>query len=356
MIAFTITAVGDISLADHLLCSGFGVKSMIEKNGYNFIFKNIISKLAGDDVVFGNLEGVLSKKDESGSLDSTLFRGNPDHIVILKDAGFNLLNIANNHTMQHGRDAFVDMTDIMRNKSINPLGIRKASGLHSRPVFFENDKKKVVFLGYSFEKDGYQDSDLPYAIGNLDNIKYDITKLRNAADIVVISCHWGLELMSKPSNSTIILARQIIDAGADMILGHHSHTIQGIERYKNKLIIYSLGNFVFDLQWDVNTRRTGIFKIVIDETNRLDYDFIPIFINDNHQPVLAQGQHIATLNEISPDISDTTTEYDNLSYYLEYNRCERMLTHHKMRFVCKNYWRMEKRALLYLVKKQLRFA
>ena len=133
--SLTIAVVGDICLSDHLLCYGFGVKSAVDKYGDEFIFKNIIPLLDDADIIFGNLECVLSNKGlKDNDIKSRLFRGKPEHISVLKKAGFNILNIANNHTMQYGCEAFIDMERLLLENSIDPLGVKGDDKYNSKPV------------------------------------------------------------------------------------------------------------------------------------------------------------------------------------------------------------------------------
>jgi gamma-polyglutamate biosynthesis protein CapA len=350
-----ITAVGDICLSDHILCSGFGVKSTIGKYGKDYLFQNVKEYFQDSDIVFANLECVLSNKNlDANDIRSTLFRGSPEYIDILKKAGFNILNIANNHSMQHGFEAFNDMKMNLQKNSIHPLGIKDVNNLLSLPVIFDITNIKIAFIGYSLEKDKYSDDELPYAKGDLSNIKKDISDLKKLADIIIVSVHWGLELMLSPSNNTIKLARQIIDSGADIILGHHSHTLQGIERYKDKLINYSLGNFVFDLLWDTNARRTGIFKIYIDSTKNITYKFIPVFINNHNQPIITKDSSESLISNTFTQDPDKDIEHENLRYYLETCRLEKQLVYKKLLFVFKNIGKINKKALSYLMREKLK--
>ena len=355
--SLTIAVVGDICLSDHLLCYGFGVKSAVDKYGDEFIFKNIIPLLDDADIIFGNLECVLSNKGlKDNDIKSRLFRGKPEHISVLKKAGFNILNIANNHTMQYGCEAFIDMERLLLENSIDPLGVKGDDKYNSKPVLYDIKNKKIAMLGYSFEKDRHADGELAYAKGNFETIRQDIAELKNNEnpDYIILSCHWGLELMLRPSNHTVKLARQLIDIGVDIILGHHSHTLQGCETYKNKLIIYSLGNFIFDLQWDVNTRKTGIYKIAISDNGQINHNFIPIYINNNYQPTLDGINSDIWDKKQIPDDPDEDIEYANLIYYSEYNKLEKKLYFKKLIFVLKNIWRLKARVIIQLVKQKIK--
>ncbi len=349
----SIAAVGDICLADHILCTGFGVRTNIEKHGYDFLFRNVKKYFTNNDINFGNLECVLSdvglKKDDYYS---KLFRGKPEYVKILKNAGFNVINIANNHTMQHGPEAFNDTINILKKNSIHPLGTKGTFGYSTEPVIIQKGNIKCAMLGYYFGRDQFC-ADPLYALGNLSKIKIDIKKVKKKSDLVILSCHWGLELMNRPSPNTIKIARDFIDAGADIILGHHSHTVQGVENYKNKLIFYSLGNFIFDLLWDKYLRNTGIFKI--DINNKLfNYCIFRCFVNDSCQPQPI-GPLVGNLSkyQIIEDPNENI-EYNNFEYYKEFNKRENKNQINKVLFVLKNINKIPIKVLFLLFKRKLK--
>jgi gamma-polyglutamate biosynthesis protein CapA len=346
----TIAAVGDICLSDHVLCSGFGVSSSIEKHGHHSLFDDVKSYLSDADIVFGNLECVLSdKKNLEGAIKDSLFKGKPEYIEIIKELGFNCLNIANNHTMQHGSEGFENTIKILEANSVFPIGVCGREDYYSKPYTIRRNGHSCSMIGYSFIRDNFSNEPL-YAKGNLEHIIDDIKKIKKESDYLVVSCHWGLELMCRPSNNMVMIAHTLIDAGADVILGHHSHTLQGIEKYRNKLIIYSLGNFIFDLMWDLPTRKTGIFRILLGKGN-ISYEFTPTFINNKCQIQVSKNTGYSMKEFYSRN--DQDQELENLDYYLECHKLERMLGLKKVMFLLKNIFRINKRALYLLIKNKI---
>lgn len=321
----SIHAVGDISLGDYNMALGFGVRSTIERKGCTYIFEEIGTFLGNADIVFGNLEGVLSDKGlDNNKYDSIVMRGAPEAVLGLRQAGFTILNVANNHMMQHGIEAFNDTCDLLRSNGIHPLGIKGSSEYSSCPVILPIKNKKIGFLGYALEHDRYSNN-LGYAFGKRESILQDVCMLRQDVDLLVVSCHWGLELINRPSLHTISLARCMVDNGVDIILGHHPHVIQGIERYSDKLIVYSLGDFVFDLA-NPECNQSIILGINYDG-KKINCTAYPIRINNRFQPYLLTGEErdrgIKKVNELSdkipPDIHDITDEVI-AEYYREYSR------------------------------------
>jgi poly-gamma-glutamate synthesis protein (capsule biosynthesis protein) len=280
-------AVGDIMLGEHPPCLGHGVDTIIRQKGECFPFESVSSTLCKADVTFGNLEAVLSDKGRSKTVFSTnVLRGRPSSVKGLINSGFNILSLANNHAMQHGDEALLDTIRLLSNNDIKCIGINEKKCCEE-PVIFEKEGLKVGFLAYCQTQQYNFDCQRTVLI-ELPVMKSDIEKLKNLVDIVVISLHWGDEYIDRPSPDQIKLGHKLIDLGANVILGHHPHVLQGIERYNSGIIAYSLGSFVFDL-WQQNIRESIILDLKIYPEN-IEIDFIPIFINECWQPVILAGE------------------------------------------------------------------
>ncbi|MPZ18414.1 MAG: hypothetical protein GEV06_10945 [Luteitalea sp.] len=288
-----LNAVGDVCLGDSLISLGFGTRSAIEACGPHFIFDAIRDVLKNGDLLFGNLECVLSDRGlERRDPQSVYLRGAPEAVEACVDAGFHVMNIANNHTLQYGAEAFRDTTRLLRNNGIAPLGIASGGEYHSEPVILERNGISIGFLGYSHEWEQYFDGDPLYAATRREGILADLTRLRRSVHYVVVSMHWGLEYMTYPSRDMTHLGRILIDHGCDVVLGHHPHVVQGCERYKHGLIAYSLGNFVFDKTWWQTCLRTVVVQITFARDRRVgvSHALIPVRVRRNYQPAPVDGQ------------------------------------------------------------------
>lgn len=281
----TLMAVGDIMLGDHPMRIGHGVGSKIKQKGSQNIFQHVREVLNDADITFGNLEAVLSNKNlDSKSLRSVQLRGNPNSVEGLIHTGFNVLSLANNHAMEHGREALKETLEILSRNNIYYIPTDKYKN-HQEPVVIEVKKIKIGFLGYCLVTD-----DTTFGINrNSSNILNDVRHAKKQCDFVILSLHWGHEYIEYPSSKQIQLAHEFVDAGANIVLGHHPHVLQGIEIYKGGVIAYSLGNFVFDM-WQEKMRMSVILRCVISRTGTIDTEVIPIFINRNYQPTILQGQ------------------------------------------------------------------
>jgi len=294
-----LLAVGDIMLGDHPVCIGHGVRSVIKKNGFDFPFKHTAQILKDADITFGNIETVLSDIGlNPAKIEDIELRGSPESAPALCDAGFNVLSIANNHIMQHGKKAFSETIGILKKNGIFCVGLNSVNNI-SNVYSFEKDKIKIGLVSYSLRPEKYHASKSLYASGALDGITAQVNELSDLFDVVIVSLHWGEEYMNIPSQGQIHFAHEIIDAGASLIIGHHPHVLQGIEKYKRSYIVYSLGNFIFD-KWQRNCRETIILDCDIDQNGIKDLNFVPVIINKNYQPQLAMDStKIRIVNNIS---------------------------------------------------------
>jgi len=263
-----IKAVGDISPGDHI-APGFGVLNITIKYGCDFLFEKIRDGLQGADLLMGNLEGTLSSISRKKNLRMC---GLPEMAQSLKKAGFDVLSVANNHVLDHGLDIFHETILLCRQAGLMVCGLRDASEYYSQPVILEKHGLNIGILAYNWvwsENNIHAGDHIAQIYDGVvnytwnrnrsENVKArkeieirnryvinDIKELRRHVDIVIIMPHWGYEWVIYPPMGVISEARSFVDAGADVILGAHPHVNQAVEIYKNKIIAYSLGNFLFD--------------------------------------------------------------------------------------------------------------
>ncbi len=237
----TVVAVGDIYL-------GGRVEPFIKELGPDYPFGPTRDILGVGDVVVGNLEGPLTVSDEVFVEKAFVLKASPDIAAALADAGFNVLTLANNHIMDYGYRGLADTLDALEGHKLGHAGAGTSLDEARRPAVLETKGVKVSVLAYSntLPKVFYAGSDSPgTARGLVKYVKEDVRRAAHKADIVVVSFHWGEERAPFPKDYQRVLAHAAIDSGAKLVIGHHPHVFQGIERYKDGLIFYSLGNFVF---------------------------------------------------------------------------------------------------------------
>lgn len=341
--ALTIAAVGDISLGDHPVCVGHGMRKAIGTHGID-LFSDVREYWSNADIVTGNLETVASDVGlNPGKLASFEMRGEPSALDTLKEAGFNLLTVANNHALQHGKGAFDDTVTTLKKVGIESIGLDDKHSKKTIPYVFEKSGKRNVFLGYSIRPEEWSRNDIPYSYReSVDSIVSEVQSFRKEVDgAVVVSMHWGLEYLDYPGPEQLALGRQLVDAGADVIIGHHPHVLQPFEYYKNGLIIYSLGNFLFDL-WHPETKPTVVALITIPHGCAPKVDFKPVYIDSEFFPRKANQEQSATVRELlsfSDHCVDSIIKMPPEEYRARYKANLATVRPRKYRYFLKNIYR-----------------
>ena len=295
-----IVAVGDVMLGELPISYGFGVKSSIENKPEDSIFGDVKPILNNADICFGNLECVLSDFGyRTNDIIAGQMRGKPEYAGLLHDAGFNVMSVANNHIMQHGSEAFNDTQLLLKNKRIKPVGISDGNN-ECIPQFFKVKDLKVCFLAYCLKSEKYCKPIL-YANNKVSDIINEVDYHKKQCDLIIVSLHWGDEFIDIPSQDQIKDAHKIIDAGASIIIGHHPHILQGIEKYKHGVIAYSLGNFIFDF-FQKRFRESMIIEFYLFD-HKIDFNIIPIFLDKNHKPRILSDKNANCLKNKIKKIS-----------------------------------------------------
>lgn len=293
-----VKAIGDVMLAR-------GV-AYHTKGDYTLPFKETATFLKDADITFANLECTLSTKGEKLVNKGIWLRAEPKAVEGLKYIDADIVNIANNHILDYNDPAMFETMEMLEKHDIKHIGTGKNIDEARKPAIMEVRNVEVGFLAYT---DLYQygfgipgTNKLRYFeakenIAGVAPLKYelireDIQKLRDQVDLVAVSLHWGVEDSHHVPPEQRELAHKMIEDGADMILGHHPHVLQGIEIYKGKPIIYSMGNFIFDQNHKANNE-----SMIVDmdfqngKVSRLEV--IPLQIVGKKQTVFAKRQEAA---------------------------------------------------------------
>ena len=264
-IANGFAAVGDIMLGDSSVSVGFGVHSTYPRNA-DAAFAHVRDRLRRHEIVVGNLECPLTRTGIGvNRFRADQMRGDPEYADDLRRAGFTALSVANNHALQHGRDAFDHTVASLAAAGIASVGLAGDDGWCAKPVVqVTRAGRRIGILGYSWRPQQYGTGAPPYATGSVDDVVRDVARLAPATDDVVVSLHWGEEFVAQPSSEEVANARRIIDAGARILVGHHPHVRRAVERYNDGLICYSLGNFVTDMTWQPALREGLMMSCQLD--------------------------------------------------------------------------------------------
>lgn len=283
---YSVVVGGDIMLDR-------GVEARVLSNGgdYDFIFNNIREDLVSADLVFANLEGSSSDIGTDTNKKYS-FRFDPISLDAIKDAGIDILSLANNHMLDWGRDSLCSTVENLKEKEIGFAGAGCDASEAERPYIVElEENSRIAFLAYTEFYQGAQATDSRAGMTHYDLEKIteriNVIKENDEADLVFVSIHWGEEYEPRSNSIQQSWAHAVIDAGADVIIGHHPHVPQEIERYGDGWIIYSLGNFVFDQSWSEETMKGLLADIQVQGGEVKDIRPVPIQLNENFQPEIA---------------------------------------------------------------------
>jgi len=308
-----IVAVGDINL-------GRGVKAWVEKQEKRYIypFEEVVDILKRNDVIFGNLEEPITAStkglagiDEGGKY---VLKNDPEAINGIIYAGFNLLSLANNHILDYYEKGLLDTMEILDRNNIAYAGAGKNLEEARNPAVLEKKGQKIGMLAYTDMAEVVYKGDPPLmflageetcgvAPTRKEYILEDIKKYRNSFDILIVSMHWGVEYSYEPTESQVALAHEIIDRGADIIIGHHTHRCQGVEIYKGKPIFYSLGNFLFDQNNPLN-QESFIFEMEMEDKKLTALSGIPFKVINKSRIVPAKGAEAKEMLEREKILSE----------------------------------------------------
>jgi len=264
----SVTFTGDI-LLDR------GVRKVIEQKGEDALFSPFVdSVFQTSDIVVGNLECPVTSIRQP-SFKQFVFRGEPVWLQALKRHGVTHLNLANNHSVDQGRAGLTDTKSQVEQAGMIPLGAGDTMDEAAQPVLLAASPRKVYVLAslqlvlenfaYLPEKPSVSQEDFETLIAR-------VRKLRSTEPdcYIIVTLHWGGEHMLQPVTIQRLKAHQLIDAGADILIGHHTHTLQTIEHYRGKPIYYSIGNFIFDQRKPINTRACMVKLLITKESSHVE--------------------------------------------------------------------------------------
>ncbi len=261
-----IAAVGDIMLG------GTGAPEF-ERFGYDYPFDKVRALLKQSHIVFGNLEGPLTHADHAPVAKKYVYRSPPEKVApALRNAGFNVVSLANNHAMDQGADGLKHTIDALDLVGIKHTGGGMNLAEARTPAMLEANGTRVAFLAYTltFPEEFWATKDRAGSpFGHETQVRADIAAARQQADIVLVSFHWGQEGKTELRDYQKQLGRAAIDAGAAAVIGHHPHVLQGVERYKHGVILYSLGNFAFGT-YGPEAFRSAVAELMFVEERRRD--------------------------------------------------------------------------------------
>jgi len=283
----TLAFVGDILPAG-------SVARLMERHGYDFPFLEAKALLSAADIAAGNLESAITERGTPAENKQYLFRGPAAALPAIRDAGFDVLNLANNHTLDYGWGGLKDTMDALDDHGIRHVGVGTDGREGFAPVYVEAGGITVAFIGVSnvVPEVSWKAGPKNAGVAELYDPRRALEAVREAdrnADVVVVLVHWGVERAETPEAYQTEKGRHLIDAGADLVIGSHPHVLQGIEAYNGKWIAYSLGNFVFNMTTSSRTAETGVLWAECGKGGECGLTFHPMKA-ENTQPRPLEGE------------------------------------------------------------------
>ena len=273
----TISLVGDVLLAA-------GVEKYIQSQGHDYPWQEVRPILAGSDFVLGNLECAVATGGEPMEDKQYTFRAHPGVLAGAARTGVNILTLANNHILDFGRQALLETTANLDNYGIKHTGAGINLEQATRPVIIEKNGVRLGVLAYTMIfPEGWWvagPSNPGIASGHdLNGMIAGVKALRSQVDLLVVSIHWGDELADYPRPQEQILAYKLVDAGTDIVFGHHPHVLQGLEYYNGGLVAYSAGNFIFTTSRDMRARQGMILQVQAGREGVLEAVVVPTLVD-----------------------------------------------------------------------------
>ena len=315
-VSLTLSVVGDCTLGtDETFDYDTSLNAYYENYGADYFLQNVRSIFSADDLTIANFEGTLTDSDERE--DKTFaFKAPASYASILSGSSVEAVNTANNHSHDYGDQSFDDTLAALDDAGIVHFGYDETAVMDIKGI-------KVGMVGI-YELYDHLDRE--------QQLKDNIAKVQaDGAQLIVVIFHWGNETETVPDSNQTTLGRMAIDLGADLVCGHHPHVLQGIETYKGKNIVYSLGNFCFG----GNSSPSDMDTMIYQQTFTIDADgvkndnvtnIIPCSISsvaydgyNNYQPTPAEGDEATRILEKINERSSWISTAEGTTFTAEYN-------------------------------------
>jgi poly-gamma-glutamate synthesis protein (capsule biosynthesis protein) len=276
----TIAITGDVMLARSL-------STQMVASTDRFPFNYTADYLHSFDLTVGNLECVVSTLGSPIPGKEFTFEANPIGFGRLKDAGFDIVSVANNHSGDFGKSAFMDMLTHLPHYGIVPVGGGPNIATAHTPVIKSLRSTTVGFLAYcEIQPESFAATATTpgHAWLDPDRVHADIVALRPQVDYIIVFTHWGIEYQVAEDGDQEAMAHLAIDSGADLVVGAHPHVRQPYELYRGKPIIYSLGNFVFDEMPGYEESHANVLELTLQGSKLLGWKLRGLVIAGTGQP------------------------------------------------------------------------
>lgn len=291
-LGISIVSVGDIMIGNHTM-------AYMERFGFQYPFAATASVIKKGDMALANLESAFT--DDGTRFEKTFtFKVPPKYGVSLLESGIDVVTLANNHVLDYGLEGLNNTITLLDTIGILHCGAGNTKYDAQQPAIFTANGFRVAVLGYSmtfpeefFATNSSGGTNYPHE----KNLVTNIQRCDTLADITVVTFHWGRESTNFPLSYQRKMAHRVIDLGADLVVGHHPHVLQGLEIYKNRLIAYSLGNYAFS-SYSTIARESMILRTCLNKNGLLYAKIYPMLVDNykiSFQPKIVQGAAADTI-------------------------------------------------------------
>lgn len=305
----SISLVGDIMLDGR-------VRAQINENGTEYLWEMVKEYFQNDDITIGNLETSITTRGTKWEDKKYNFRSDPKNLITMKESGIDVLTLGNNHTLDYGYEGLLDTLEYLDKSDIKRVGGGKNKKEAMEGVIIDKDGLKVAVLSFSRvvpDVRWYATDKRPGIVGaydpHINEVIAKIEEIKKESDVVILSIHWGIERSIEPRKEEVALAKKLIDAGADVIMGHHPHVLQGVEIYKGKPIFYSLGNFMFGKRNDI-TAETMIAQVNFKDKEIDNIRIIPCSMTSGRPVPVMDGERLEKIKYMNSISKEFNTIFD----------------------------------------------
>ncbi|MDR7317393.1 CapA family protein [Brevibacillus nitrificans] len=303
-----------LSFAGDVMMSG-NVEKTLQEKGYDYAFSHVSSLFLADDYTIVNLETPITERGTPSANKAFVYKSSPLAVPAMKHAGIDAVNLANNHTLDQGTEGLLDTLAALENHQIDYVGAGKDDARAYAPVYVEKNGIRVALLGFSRvipEYSWYAGKKKPGLAATYDPALavQAIQEAQAGADVVIVIAHWGKEKVDDPIEHQTTLARTFIDAGADLVIGGHPHVLQGFEKYQDKWIAYSLGNFIFTRAAEPKTWESMVLQAQCTKQGSCELTMLPYHAELGQAVPMNEADGRLLLERIQ-SLSDSVTIHPN---------------------------------------------
>ena len=293
----TLGFAGDVMI-------GRQVNEMISEAGYSYPWGDVLPLFKKTDLNLINLEAPLTHYNKEQKRKANNLKADPSKIQTLINARIDVVNIANNHILDFYEEGLMETIDLLDKSDIKHVGAGVDVDQAAKPVIISKNGINIGILGFTDNEPYWKAWGKPgtnyVEVGDIKPVRTAVKAIRDQVDILILSIHWGNKMVEKPLQEFVDFAHQIIDEGVDIIHGHGAHIFQGIEIYKDKLIMYDIGDLIDDypIDNDLKNNRSFLLLCEIMKNNIKSVKLIPVILNEMQVNIAKNGDYESTITHM----------------------------------------------------------